>query len=334
MTQISPTLNIIGAGSVGKSLGRAFHVSKSFNVQAICNRTPESARAACDFIGQGNPVARMSDLPPADVTMIAASDDAIAAIANNLAGNGSSAKDKIFFHCSGGMTSKLLAPLSARGAKIASVHPIKSFANVEYASRGLSGTLCGAEGDDGALTTIGNAFALCGARLIPIHSDHKMLYHAGAVFACNYLAALIDAQNETHDLPLEAYVTFARDTLAHYDGRGQDRWEMAEVTRLLKDAAACYEHAGISIEQSRPAIIRLAGETLDNIERLGLEKALTGPIARGQVFFVGMQLEDLQYFSPGLAASYRQHGQYALNLAARKNAADPQDLQMIRNLLS
>ena len=69
------TLNIIGAGHVGRVLGRLFAQLDGTNggsilVQDVLTRSMASARAAVDFIGAGTPVASYAALRHADVTMI------------------------------------------------------------------------------------------------------------------------------------------------------------------------------------------------------------------------------------------------------------------------
>ncbi|MBI2508590.1 MAG: DUF2520 domain-containing protein, partial [Betaproteobacteria bacterium] len=92
-----------------------------------------------------------------------------------------------------------LQPARRSGALIASVHPIKTFTDAEQASRTFAGTYCAAEGDREALRVLRPAFEKVGAKVFEIKPELKAVYHAGGVFACNYLAALIEAAMRAHE---------------------------------------------------------------------------------------------------------------------------------------
>jgi len=57
------TLNIIGAGRVGRTLAALWHAQRTFQIQDVCSRTPDSARAAVSFIGSGRAVDAIASLP-------------------------------------------------------------------------------------------------------------------------------------------------------------------------------------------------------------------------------------------------------------------------------
>jgi predicted short-subunit dehydrogenase-like oxidoreductase (DUF2520 family) len=76
---------------------------------------------------------------------------------------------------------------------VASVHPVKSLADPEAASRHFAGTWCGVEGDARALAVLRPAFAGIGARLFDVDARFKTIYHAASVIVCNNLIALMEA---------------------------------------------------------------------------------------------------------------------------------------------
>ena len=98
----------------------------------------------------------------------------------------------IVFHCSGALPSSILDSASQRGAAIASIHPIRSFAVPEKVVADFAGTYCGVEGDQTALDVLNPLFNTIGAQTVSIQGDAKVLYHAAAVFASNYLVTLLD----------------------------------------------------------------------------------------------------------------------------------------------
>jgi predicted short-subunit dehydrogenase-like oxidoreductase (DUF2520 family) len=79
------------------------------------------------------------------------------------------------------------------GALVASVHPIRSFADPAAVAAQFSGTFCGIEGDDGALAVLTPALQAIGAQPVTINASAKTVYHAAAVFASNYLVTVLDA---------------------------------------------------------------------------------------------------------------------------------------------
>jgi len=193
------TLNIIGSGRVGRACGRLWAKARAFEIQDVLTRSRASAAAAVKFIGAGRAAGNLDEMRPADVWMIATRDDAIVPSCVTLAGSGKIVPGNIVFHVSGATPSSDLKPARERGALIASVHPIKTFTDARLAAQTFPGTYCGAEGDRGALKVLKPAFAKIGARVLDINPELKPIYHAGGVFACNYLAALIEAALRAHE---------------------------------------------------------------------------------------------------------------------------------------
>lgn len=75
--------------------------------------------------------------------------------------------------------------------------------------------------------------------------------------------------------------------------------------------------AGIAEGMAAAALLPLVQGTLQNVKSLGLEKALTGPILRGDVAAVRRHLEALGA-DPGTREVYMVLGRQALRLAAKK----------------
>ena len=189
---MAPLLNIVGAGHVGRALGRLFTQRGVFAVQDVLTRSPASAQEAVAFIGAGHAVAQLSELRPAPVWMLAVGDDQIAPACAALAARGLLAGATVF-HCSGARASNELQAARAGGARVASIHPIRSFADPAAVAAAFDGTWCGVEGDPDALALLAPAFEAAGARLVQIDAAAKTVYHAASVFASNYLVTVLDA---------------------------------------------------------------------------------------------------------------------------------------------
>jgi predicted short-subunit dehydrogenase-like oxidoreductase (DUF2520 family) len=186
------TLNIIGAGRVGRTLAALWKRARVFSIQDVLSGTPHGARAAAAFIGEGSAAETLGDMRAADVWMLTPPDGKIAACCSALAASGLLRAGDIVFHCSGALASEELRPAGERGAHIASVHPLKSFAEPHGAVRSFTGTWCAAEGDGAALAVLRPAFERLGARMAEIDPQSKPVYHAASVIVSNYLVALME----------------------------------------------------------------------------------------------------------------------------------------------
>ena len=218
---MTPTLNIVGAGHVGRALGRLFYQHGVFTLQDVLTRSQASAQAAVAFIGAGRAVDMPDALRPAAVWMLAVSDDRIGEVARQLAAS-CDLNDAVVFHCSGAKASAELDPVRAAGAFIASVHPVRSFADPQQVAAAFDGTFCGVEGDRQALALLTPAFEAIGARTVAIDAAAKTVYHAASVFASNYLTTVLDAALRAYqaagipaDIARELARPLASETLAN-----------------------------------------------------------------------------------------------------------------------
>ena len=187
------TLSVIGGGHVGRALGRLFaQAGAPFALQDVLARSPDSARRAVDFIGAGTPADGYGALRPADVYMLSVGDDQIVPACAALAA-AVPLRGAIVFHCSGALASDRLQAAREAGAHVASVHPIRSFADPGAVAAAFAGTFCGIEGDPQALAVLEPALLAIAARPVAIDAAAKTVYHAAAVFASNYLTTVLDA---------------------------------------------------------------------------------------------------------------------------------------------
>jgi predicted short-subunit dehydrogenase-like oxidoreductase (DUF2520 family) len=189
---MAPTLNIIGAGKVGRVLGRLFAASGAFQVQDVLTRSEASAAEALRFMGAGRAVDGLAAMRGADCWMLAVTDDQIGPVCAQLAAT-QALNGAVVFHCSGAKSSLDLEAAAQAGAATASVHPVRSFADPEYVASHFASTFCGVEGDAAALAMLDAALAAVGARPVPIAAAAKTVYHAASVFASNYLVTVMDA---------------------------------------------------------------------------------------------------------------------------------------------
>jgi predicted short-subunit dehydrogenase-like oxidoreductase (DUF2520 family) len=193
MSDAAKSLNLIGAGRVGRTLGALWSQHRTFEIHDVLSRTPESAQTAVSFMKAGRPVERLALMRPADVWLIATPDAQIAAYCDALADAQLLREHDVVFHCSGSLSASELTAAATRGAHVASVHPLKTFADPAEAVRAFTGTYCVAEGDRAALATLAPAFEAIGGRFAEIPQANKPLYHAAGVIVCNDLVALLES---------------------------------------------------------------------------------------------------------------------------------------------
>lgn len=184
---------IVGGGAAGKGMGRLLRKA-GYVVTGTANRTLRSAKKAAEFIGAGRAVADpLVIAPEADILFLTVPDGMIETMAREIARRRGVRRGTIVVHCSGALSSEILSSLRSRGASVASVHPIRSFADPGEAVRKFKGTFCAYEGDRSALAPIKRLIADIGGIGFEVRREDKALYHAGAVFASNYLATVVDA---------------------------------------------------------------------------------------------------------------------------------------------
>ena len=288
-----PGLNIVGAGNLGKTLGKLWQQSGFFTITSVCNRSLASAEEACQFIGAGKPTAGILAMPDTDCWLIATPDREIASVTHALAerlgitGEGKGAT--VVFHCSGALSSESLA--ACKPAAIASAHPVHSFADPAQSIDTLAGSSVAIEGSDSAVDLLHRAFTAIGCEPLALAMENKTLYHAGSVFACNYLTVLMDLS--------------------------------------LRSFAA----AGIEREQALKLLRPIVLQTAENNMQLGPEESLTGPIARGDTDTVHTQLQALQQADAQLAQHYRQLGRACVELAQRGNLPEAEAARILDTLL-
>jgi predicted short-subunit dehydrogenase-like oxidoreductase (DUF2520 family) len=273
------TLNIIGAGRVGQTLGRLWHEAGVFAVQDVLTTSADSAQAACAFMGTGRPATDMHALRSADVWMLAVPDAQIASVAQSLSGLvavNASLRDGpagVAFHCSGAQSSASLAALATQGWRTASAHCILSFASATSAVQQFAGTACALEGEPSAIAQLQSAFGRIGAQCFEVASQDKVLYHAAAVFATNFLPVLQSV--------------------------AEDAWRATGVPEHL-------------LPHLRSALLTNA---VANITRLGPAHALTGPAARGDVAAIARQAAVVTQWDAQSGAAYEALSALSLRMA-------------------
>ena len=189
------TLAILGAGRVGRALGRRLR-EEDWKIGVVVSRSEPGARRAVRFIGAGRPHGTLTrHVFGSHVILIATPDDAIAAVARELARLvGEELRGKVVLHTSGALDSRALAPVKGCGAAVASMHPLQSFSGVDVPD--LEGKAFAVEGDVVAVRAARQIARALGGSPVHIARDKKILYHAAAVLASGHVLALVETATQ------------------------------------------------------------------------------------------------------------------------------------------
>ena len=189
------SLAIIGAGRVGRALGRRLR-EQGWKIGAVVTRSEASARRAVRFIGAGKPCAAMTrQILVPQVILIAAPDNKIAVVAQELARIGEEElRGKVVLHTSGAMDSGVLEALRARGAAVGSMHPLQSFSGVSVPS--MDGRVFTIEGETPAVQVARRIARALGGSPVRIAGSKKLLYHAAAAMAAGHVLAVEEAATQ------------------------------------------------------------------------------------------------------------------------------------------
>src|SRR6267143_1540442 len=189
------SLAIIGAGRVGRALGRRLR-ELGWKIGAVVTRSDASARRAVRFIGAGKACARMTrQILASRVILIATPDDEIAIVGQELARIGEEElRGKVVLHTSGAMDSGVLDALQAHGAAVGSMHPLQSFSGVSVPS--MEGKVFTIEGESPAVRVARRIARALGGSPVRIAGSKKLLYHAAAAMAAGHVLAVEEAATQ------------------------------------------------------------------------------------------------------------------------------------------
>jgi predicted short-subunit dehydrogenase-like oxidoreductase (DUF2520 family) len=180
---------IIGAGRVGRALGRRLH-ELDWKIGAVITRSEASARKAVRFIGAGKARATLSrEVLASRLILISTPDDAVAKVAAELARIGAEElRGKVVLHTSGALNCGALKAVRDWGAAVGSMHPLQSFSGVGIPP--LEGKVFAIEGDPAAIRLARQIVRALGGLPIQIAGASKILYHAAAAFAAGHVLAV------------------------------------------------------------------------------------------------------------------------------------------------
>jgi predicted short-subunit dehydrogenase-like oxidoreductase (DUF2520 family) len=269
---MTKTLAILGAGRVGRALGRLLN-ERGWRILVVVARSEATARKAAKFIRVGRPFAGISHHAlAAKIILISVSDDAIPEIAAELARiGGQQLRGKIVLHTSGACDASALQPVRAFGAFAASMHPMQTFNGVSVPP--IEGKIFAIEGDAPAVRIARSIARSLGGIPVNITAEKKPLYHAAGAFAAGLVLALEEAgvqMLKTSGLPqreaLYALLSLSRQVLEHYEKLGPHKAWTGPLSRGDYGVVAANEeaiaHYHPEFLEAYQAVSRLSGHVL------------------------------------------------------------------------
>lgn len=285
------SLSIVGAGRLGRALGRRLELG--WKIGVVCARGEASARNAVRFIGAGRPQAGLTvQALMSRVVLLTVPDDAIPAVARKLAQiGGDEWRGLIVLHTSGALDSTVLSPLKSCGAAVGSMHPLQSFSGV--GAPPLEGRVFGIEGDEPAVLVARRIARALEGTPVQLRAEKKALYHAAGALAAGHLLAMEEAGVQllmnagiTRAAATKALLSLSRQVLDNYEKLGPHYAWTGPLSRGDYGVVASHQDA---LQQCRSEFLeayqsvnRLAARVLSE-ETETMLKELETISGRGQV---------------------------------------------------
>ncbi len=174
---------ILGAGHVGTALSIIF---KRVGLDVfIASRHLESVRKAAK-VSYGK-VCMPEEVVGADIVFLTVPDSEIVNAAERI--KKFLSEKQIVVHTSGAFSSDIIGFLPSH---VASLHPLKSFADPVSSANSIEGTLFTFEGDSRAKSVLEDLVKKIGGKFVEIDRENKILYHLAAVLTANYTVSLVN----------------------------------------------------------------------------------------------------------------------------------------------
>jgi predicted short-subunit dehydrogenase-like oxidoreductase (DUF2520 family) len=265
---------------MAQALGRLL-VERGEPVAAVASRDSGQAAHAAGFIGGGVESVSYRELPSrAGRLLIAVTDAALPAVVQRLAEASAEAGicGGVALHTCGTFGPEALEPLAGRGYSCGTLHPLQTVAAPERGVTALPGSAFAVAGDTEALAWAERIAALLGGEALRIAPKFRPVYHAAAVMASNYIAALLDAAvilmgaaGITEDRALRAIAPLARASLNNAADLGPLRALTGPIERGDSETVALHLNALENEPESVRELYRTAGlHALELARRRGL----------------------------------------------------------------
>ncbi len=263
-------LGFIGAGALATMLAIEFK-KRGFKVAAVSSRGYESARMLASRLDGCRAASDNQQVADnADFIFIATPDDVIPVVASQVRWR----KEQMVVHCSGADSVDILNPAKTAGCQTGVFHPLQTFAaGLEDSLKGITFAV---EAEEPLLAQLKNMAQMLGGHWIELKSKDRVIYHAAAVFACNYLVTLTDIAAglwEDIDIPrdkaVRALLPLMRGTLNNIEAIGITQSLTGPIAR--GDSGTIKKHL-TALDKINPDITKLYRELGLNTIPIAMEK--------------------------------------------------------------
>lgn len=256
---------IVGAGRLGLALALALRRANAVDRLTVAGRSPNSPSHPLfhpDAPDHYRPDLTLPEPPPSGI-VIAVPDTAIGTVAAALARLPLPSGLPIL-HTSGALDTEPLAPVAARGAAVGTLHPLAAVADPVEGAERLVGAWWGLDEGSPAAAFASRLIRSLEGRELRIPSGARAGYHAGAVFAANYVVTLLGVAERV----------LARAGFDPVDAR-------AALTALTRGAVADVAQRGAGAALTGPVARGDAGTVERHLAVLsGSDRALYSALAR------------------------------------------------------
>jgi predicted short-subunit dehydrogenase-like oxidoreductase (DUF2520 family) len=192
-----PAITIIGTGAVGSVL-QDFFESEGYFICSLWNRSGGVVNK-----NSANQIKKPYNCPKiadevGDWVLITTPDDQIRNVSSTLSELPVNWKTKSVMHTSGQLSSEILHSLSEAGARVVSMHPVQTFKKGDDRER-LQNIYLSLEGDGGFIEELIPVIQKMNAKPLFLDSSQKKAMHIAAVFASNYMVALMSTVHQILD---------------------------------------------------------------------------------------------------------------------------------------
>lgn len=284
MTQ-KPTIVVLGIGRLGSALAYILPTI-GYEVTAVTARGEATAAAFSMLTGISATFDNVDAATQGDVVLITVPDRSISAVLDELVAGQRLRRGQVLLHTCGALSGEVLAPARHFGVAVGSMHPLQSFADIETARQNLPGSAFAIDGDPEAIAAANRLVIDLGGRTLFVPPQERVLYHAAACMASNYLIVLLNMAErlmgrwtlEQQDA-LQALLPLVNGTLRNVSTRGTTEALTGPISR--GDASTVAHHLKalpeefLAVYQSLgAAALELTGSHITPAEREKLDKLL------------------------------------------------------------
>jgi predicted short-subunit dehydrogenase-like oxidoreductase (DUF2520 family) len=277
-------IGFIGAGTVATALAVSLS-KKGYPVVAVSSRSVDSARKLASLVSGCRACSSNQEVADnAQLIFITTSDDAIASVAAQVEWH----PRQYVVHCSGADSADILEPARKAGALVGVFHPLQTFAIAQQAMDNIPGTTFAIEAEKPLLSILKDIATSLGGNSVEIKAGDKVVYHAAAVFACNYMVTLVKLATDlwqtfgiSRKQAVKALMPLLQGTINNIDAIGIPYCLSGPIAR--GDTGTINKHL--------TALQKVAPELVPAYRELGLK---TIPIARAKGKIDDKQAKELE----------------------------------------